>query len=406
MFQACKLFKNIGSGLYAILKQQKNQKHVIFNQDIQEHSINLKKVLIVSKLSRYDYEKRKCDENLDCHLDKKHVAKRGETWESLNHYHQVHKIFVEKITNVLARMGIDFEIVNRLTISPEKVDEFDAVIPVGGDGTFLMAASHVLDCRKPVIGFNSNPNRSEGYLCLPSKYSSNIEDALFKLKNGKFKALHRSRIRITLTPDNGDEVVPNYLYPFIGEAALPPLKCGPDRKRVLPVLALNEVFVGEALSARVSHIHLRLDDDDLSTNLKCSGICVATGTGSTSWHMSINRVPRQTVKEILRLAGFKLQELNPQYVNELATRFNQGLTFPPDDSRMGYTIRDIINASVWPQPKGIKPRGFAKKIEIKSRCFDALLVVDGGVAFSFNEGAIANLEIRPEDALRTVIMED
>lgn len=73
---------------------------------------------------------------------------------------------------------------------------------------------------------------------------------------------------------------------------------------------------------------------------------------------------------------------------------------------MGYTIRDLISSGVWPDPKGIKPRGFASKIEVQSHCFEAILVVDGGISFPFNDGTVAQLEIRPEDALRTVVFTD
>jgi NAD+ kinase len=69
---------------------------------------------------------------------------------------------------------------------------------------------------------------------------------------------------------------------------------------------------------------------------------------------------------------------------------------------MTYTIRDLISAGVWPDPKGLAPRGFAKKIEIKSRCFDGGLVVDGGVFIKFNQGTTATLEVYSSDALRTV----
>lgn len=60
---------------------------------------------------------------------------------------------------------------------------------------------------------------------------------------------------------------------------------------------------------------------------------------------------------------------------------------------------------VWPKPKGvIEPRGFAEKIEVKSRCTDAGLVIDGGISFPFNDGAITLLETHSEDALRTVVL--
>lgn len=80
--------------------------------------------------------------------------------------------------------------------------------------------------------------------------------------------------------------------------------------------------------------------------------------------------------------------------------------FFADDSRMCYTIRDLISAGVWPNPKGIKSREFLNKLEIKSNCFEARLVVDGGVSFDFNDGTIAFFEIREKDALRTVVLPD
>lgn len=62
------------------------------------------------------------------------------------------------------------------------VNNADVIMPVGGDGTFLLAASRVKDNKKPVIGFNSDPNRSEGHLCLPKKYSANVQEAIKKLQ--------------------------------------------------------------------------------------------------------------------------------------------------------------------------------------------------------------------------------
>lgn len=84
-------------------------------------------------------------------------------------------------------LQVDFRFDNfscvRYLYTEEDVKESDVVIPVGGDGTFLVAASMVTDNQKPVVGFNSDPNRSEGYLCLPKKYSTNIRDAIERLNS-------------------------------------------------------------------------------------------------------------------------------------------------------------------------------------------------------------------------------
>lgn len=45
------------------------------------------------------------------------------------------------------------------------------------------------------------------------------------------------------------------------------------------------------------------------------------------------------------------------------------------------------------------------RIQICSRMWDACLVVDGGSSFKFNDGAIATLEIKEEDALKTVVFD-
>ena len=63
----------------------------------------------------------------------------------------------------------------------ENIDWADVIVTTGGDGTFLMAACRIQDREKPIIGFNTDPTRSEGYLCLPKKYSINICDAVRKL---------------------------------------------------------------------------------------------------------------------------------------------------------------------------------------------------------------------------------
>lgn len=211
------------------------------------------------------------------------------------------------------------------------VNEADVIIPVGGDGTFLLAASRVKNNRKPVIGFNSDPNRSEGHLCLSKKYSTNIEEAIEKLKTGKFNWLMRHRIRTSILSD--DEILtPKYLHDVENESIL--IKSSTDTfkrgsLKVAPVLALNEVFIGESLSARVSHLQMRLNVSSEITNLKCSGLCVSTGTGSTSWHLSINRLPKQTVEELLRLMKCNSTESKEQLAASLSEVYNKNLIFEP-----------------------------------------------------------------------------
>lgn len=113
---------------------------------------------------------------------------------------------------------------------------------------------------------------------------------------GDFQWMHRSRIRTTLLGNNGKIPESTDLYRHCvskmeQEKTEPQLlskemsrKYKAKMQRILPYLALNEVFIGESLSARVSHLQLVIDHQHLVNKTKCSGLCVSTGTGSTSWH--------------------------------------------------------------------------------------------------------------------------
>ncbi|KAH1015515.1 hypothetical protein HUJ05_013228 [Dendroctonus ponderosae] len=315
------------------------------------NGIKTEKVLVVSKLSRFEFEKKKFKDLTNNQvLDT--LRQRGTDIEKMIRYHDLHKKFEENVVNTFENLGVSVKVVNRYSYTPEDVANADVVIPTGGDGTFLLAASMINDNKKPVIGLNSDPNRSEGYLCLPKRYSTNVRDAVERLNKGDFTWLMRSRIRTTLLVCGEQNLVPKYLHDSEFDC-FPRQTDGIAKEKVskvLPCLALNE-----------------------------------------------------NVAELLRLIDIDPTEGKDSLATVLSDIYNKNLIFNADDRRMSYTIRELISAAVWPDPKGIKPRGFARKIEIKSNCFEASLVIDGGVSFSFNDGTTALLEIRPEDALRTVV---
>lgn len=71
-----------------------------------------------------------------------------------------------------------------MTFSTKQTRWADIVVPIGGDGTFLLTASRacpLLANDKPVVGFNSDPVRSEGRLLLPKQYTDDPNEAVRKL---------------------------------------------------------------------------------------------------------------------------------------------------------------------------------------------------------------------------------
>lgn len=90
----------------------------------------------------------------------------------------------------------------RYNVDCESIQWADLIIPVGGDGTFLLTSNLIVNSDKPILGINSNPEYSEGFLMLPNKYTNNMHEVFEKLEAGNFKYLMRSRIRTTVHGDN------------------------------------------------------------------------------------------------------------------------------------------------------------------------------------------------------------
>ena len=111
--------------------------------------------------------------------------------------------------------GIPLRVRNRESLSATDINWADTIFSAGGDGNFLFTASKVLTPNKLVVGLNTDPLSSEGYLCLPSCTERSMKDTLKQIFKGEVPQSQRTRIRVCI---GGDKV---------------------------PVRALNEVFIGE-----------------------------------------------------------------------------------------------------------------------------------------------------------------
>ncbi|CAG9530677.1 unnamed protein product [Cercopithifilaria johnstoni] len=372
-----------------------------------------KRILILSKLTRLEYERQTHPLLNETQL-KKALARRGSNYERLRRRYDEHYQFLNVVVCELRACGIETRTVQRFDYNNAAVSWADAVFSAGGDGTFLHAASRISSMEKPVIGINTDPKGSEGHLCLLKKLSHEyFRDALKRLLAGDFRWLYRQRIRIRLEGDIGNNE-PFYLHeeqlPFHNLKKQEILK---SRRRsennveghvnVLSDPALNDVFIGESLSSRVSYYEIQCDDGEM-VKQKSSGVLVCTGSGSTSWYFNINKMTDHCVSDILGIASKEIGSAtlgeDKPLIRRIRDIYNSRLLFTPDCENMAYCVRDPVYNSTYPE---FPPRGLVKRLRLHSRCYDAHLVIDGRVAYKFNDGAEAVLEIHPEDALKTVI---
>uniref|UniRef100_A0A8D2PQY1 NAD(+) kinase n=1 Tax=Zosterops lateralis melanops TaxID=1220523 RepID=A0A8D2PQY1_ZOSLA len=297
------------------------------------------------------------------------LALKGSNYAGLLERHRIHTKNVEHLVDSLRNERIEVRLVKRREYNEETVRWADAVISAGGDGTMLLAASKVFDKFKPVIGINTDPERSEGHLCLPVRYTHSFPEALQKLYRGEFRWQWRQRIRLYLE-GTGINPTPVDLHEqqlsqeqhsraHINER-FQDQRSDISGPHLLPVRALNEVFIGESLSSRASYYEISVDDGPWEKQ-KSSGLNVCTGTGSKS------------------------------------------LLYSPEEPKMFFSVREPIVNRVF---SSSRQRGFSSKVCVRSRCWDACMVVDGGTSFEFNDGAIASILIDTEDSLCTVLLEE
>lgn len=379
------------------------------------------KVAVVTKTTRYEFEQQRyryaglSEEDL-----KQLLALKGSSYSGLLERHNIHTSNVEHIVNSLRREGIEVRVVKRGEYNEEVVRWADAIISAGGDGTMLLVASKVLSKDKPVVGVNTDPERSEGHLCLPVRYTHTFPEALQKLFRGDFRWLWRQRIRLHLE-GTGINPTPVDLHEqqlsleqhsqahrstaSDGQCRTGELPESFSQPCLLPVRSLNEIFIGESLSSRASYYEISVDDGPWEKQ-KSSGLSVCTGTGSKAWSYNINKLAEQAVEEVLKIGKSQAHldfPLNRAFIEKVTDAYNESLVFNPEDKQMLFSIREPIENRVF---SSSLQRGFASKVCVRSRCWDACMVVDGGTSFEFNDGAIATISLSDEDQLRTVLLEN
>lgn len=374
------------------------------------------KVAVVTKTTRYEFEQQRyryaglSEEDL-----KQLLAMKGSSYSGLLERHNIHTNNVEHIVKCLRKEGVEVRVVKRGEYDEEVVRWADAIVSAGGDGTMLLVASKVLSKDKPVVGVNTDPERSEGHLCLPVRYTRAFPEALQKLRRGEFRWLWRQRIRLHLegtginpTPVDLHEqqlsleqhTQAHRITTMDSQRRKGTVQESFSKPSLLPVRSLNEIFIGESLSSRASYYEISVDDGPWEKQ-KSSGLSICTGTGSRAWSYNINKLAEQAVEEVLRI-GLEIP-ITRDAVAKVTDEYNASLVFSPDDRRLLYSVREPIVNRVF---SNSRQRGFASRVCVRSRCWDACMVVDGGTSFEFNDGAIATVSMSEEDQLRTVILEN
>jgi NAD+ kinase len=131
----------------------------------------------------------------------------------------------------------------------------DAIVVLGGDGTFLRAARSVADVDVPILGVNLG---KVGFLSKAEQ--RDLEAVLAQLREGDYELEPRLMLEARIIRAGGGPP---------GEAHI----------------ALNEAAIVRGAHARVMRAHVDVGDSHVATYI-CDGIVVASPTGSTGYSFS------------------------------------------------------------------------------------------------------------------------
>ncbi|CAH0475704.1 unnamed protein product [Peronospora belbahrii] len=334
--------------------------------------LNLKKVVVVKKTSRFQHEAELYGNGGEAL--RKQMSMRGFIHDRLKASHEHHIEAVEEITNSFKDRNIEVKVVSATQLTHEAVAGADMIFSAGGDGTFLKTASFV-NTPIPVAGLNTDPKRSEGNLCCykVDNVTHRFSTALDRLLKGDFKWRLRQRIHVGMVNQDG------YWYE-------------------LPRFALNEVFIAESDASRPSHYNIGIDQHQRESH-RSSGILMCTGTGSSAWYSSACQIYREQVANVL-------SAMNHTHTNETVTELtefiNKQNVFPEDSRDMGYVVREpIINATFG----DIRfRRGKARRVSMRSLGWDMRVNIDGiySVPLDYGVQAVMKIADEPKYVLRTV----
>lgn len=159
--------------------------------------------------------------------------------------HDEHQRSLAQVRRILAAR--DIEVVERSKLPSRPIQGYDLIVAVGGDG-MVLGLSHAVRDATPVLGINSAPSFSVGYLS--GCRSDNLAETLDRIEAGQNRPVEVQRLQITLG------------------------------RRVLPEPVLNDALFCADHPALICKY--RLEWPDGAEVQRSSGIWISTPAGSTS----------------------------------------------------------------------------------------------------------------------------
>lgn len=266
--------------------------------------------LIVAKHSKLEWEMKCWAETYDRVLKK--YSKEKANVEAIIKSHEKQLAVRNLFSSVFNHGGI----VMLDEASKVAVDIYDLIIVLGGDNSFTYV-SHFTHST-PILGINSDPERSSGCLTrFAVKEDQDVYDLAEALDFGSFNIESWTRLEATL---DGEKLTP----------------------------ATSEYFLGERLRKDMSRHILVYRGQEIEQ--KCSGLIVSTGSGSTGWYRSAvkDNIPCMWLPSTKTCAFVTTEPYNPDNTKTLP---HSGWIEEGEEIKV-YSLNDDghISIDAWEEP--------------------------------------------------------
>lgn len=363
-------------------------------------------MLIVSKQTRYETEVSSLELKNNDFISKsqpnnkkllqREISRRGLNYNQLSQSYDSHVQSVNDIVVELKKNNIEYTIVTATKEGkndfPESYLNYDAIIAAGGDGTFLKAASEIYTLDVPLIGINTDPNKSKGALCTMHS-SKHFDKYLEQILCGDFEWREHSRLRVQL--EQGSQVDES-------------VNSRDSKWTKLKRVALNEIFFAERNVAHPIQHELIVDQLDESADVQLSsGILICTGTGSSAWMANASKIDTDIVRQVLNMtrsidskSAKCIDLIDDTTMDQIADALSTKTHFDIGSSEIQYFVREVVSNGLRPPCKN--KRGLHKSVTIRSRGWDPTMTLDGIHTYPLPAGQRAHFDTDPSIALRTL----
>eukprot|EP00743_Colponemidia_sp_Colp-15_P007294 GILK01007877.1.p1 GENE.GILK01007877.1~~GILK01007877.1.p1 ORF type:complete len:366 (+),score=34.25 GILK01007877.1:49-1098(+) len=334
----------------------------------------LSRVLLVSKtpnVERISRTRPDLIERLTCERASTAVRQR---LESLRASEATHTNNVKNMKLFLESRGIPFQEVKDLEVETTQIESVDLVVSLGGDGTFLKAASLIRD-QTPLLGINTDSQRSAGALCRwKLNTQQDFPDLLHKLLTGDFSYKTRHRIRADVINEKEERITVDHY-------------------------ALNEIYLGEVEPSRASSFTLSVDGQPKERE-RGGGLLVSTASGYSGWMKSACHPSLDSIREVLELAETAQDTTALMTQAEaVARRFYEKYNFATHEDKLFYFAREQIKAVDQMQRYS---KGFCDALVFESFCWDGFLSMDGMRHYPLNFGDRVYISVATDFPVRTI----